>query len=106
MHSAAVESSPRLQRVLALLQEGGEYSTRDIMLLAEVCAVNSCIAELRDNGYVIDCRQQIRGRGDRVWLYRLGGGQQELFKSGAARPDPPATPVGRVGPAPDQAEGS
>ncbi len=32
-------------------------STLDIAMSARVCAVNSCIAELRENGAWIECRQ-------------------------------------------------
>ncbi len=70
MHSASVERSPRLQRVLAVLEDGREHSTRDIVRDADVCAVNACVAELRDNGYWVECRQE-RGPLGRVWWYRL-----------------------------------
>ena len=66
MKAARLETSPRLQRVAALLADGREYSTLDIVIGASVCAVNSCIAELRANGYAIACRRV----GD-VWYYRL-----------------------------------
>ena len=71
MHSAALGRSPRLQRVLAVLQDGAEHSTLDLIREAQVCAVNSCIAELRDNGCWIECRQEAGRSGERVWLYRL-----------------------------------
>lgn len=66
MNAASVAKSKRLKRVLAVLNDGKEHTTRDLVVLAEVCAVNSIIAELRVNGYQIDCRRD----GD-VWLYRL-----------------------------------
>lgn len=66
MKAARLESSARLQRVLDYLSDGREHSTLDIVVGASVCAVNSCIAELRANGYHIACRRE----GD-VWLYRL-----------------------------------
>jgi len=68
MHAARLEKSPRLQRVLDLLLTGRDLTTLDIVVEARVCAVNSCIAELRANGYDIRCWRV----GD-VWLYRLGG---------------------------------
>ena len=72
MHAANVSTSPRLQRVLGFLSDGGEHSTLEIITGAQVCAVNSCVAELRDNGYDITCRQADGGsRGERVWLYQL-----------------------------------
>ncbi|GAB4112864.1 MAG: hypothetical protein Fur0019_19280 [Tibeticola sp.] len=66
MKAARIEASERLQRVLALLEDEREHTTLDIVIGAGVCAVNSCVAELRANGYDIACRRQ----GD-VWLYRL-----------------------------------
>ena len=78
MHSASLDRSPRLRRVLDYLSDGRDRSTREIMLGAEVCAVNSCVAELRDNGREIDCRVEVGADGGRVWLYRLRTGQAEL----------------------------
>jgi hypothetical protein len=66
MKAANFEKSDRLQRVFKLLRRGGEYTTLDIVTKAQVCAVNSIIAELRQNGYNISCQR----RGDR-WFYRL-----------------------------------
>lgn len=66
MKHASLETSARLQRVARLLEGGREYSTAEIVQHAEVCAVNSAIAELRENGLDIACRRQ----GD-LWLYRL-----------------------------------
>ena len=68
---AASLDSPRLQRVLGVLADGRERSTLDIIDLAGVCAVNSCIAELRTHGAVIDCRVSADANGRRIWLYRL-----------------------------------
>ena len=71
MHAAKLASSTRLQRVVALLSDGGEHSTRDILIGAEVMAVSAIVAELRANGAVIHCRQARSIRGERIWLYRL-----------------------------------
>jgi len=67
-HSARLEHSPRLQRVLVALEAAGNIglSTRELIHHAHVCAVNSCIDELRDNGYDIRCERV----GD-VWNYWL-----------------------------------
>jgi hypothetical protein len=67
MNAARIEKSDRLQRVDALLSDGREYSTLDICIGANVCAVNSAIAELRahPNNRQISCRRT----GD-IWLYR------------------------------------
>lgn len=57
MRAERIEHSPRLQRVAELLSDGRWYSTLDIIVGAGVCAVNSCVAELRANGLDIDCRR-------------------------------------------------
>lgn len=68
MHAAKLEGSIRLQRVLAFLLHGdrgwhdGWATTREIVSGADVCAVNSCIDELRDNGLEIECEAEGRGR--------------------------------------------
>lgn len=69
MKSARLKTSHRLQRVLAVLADGQEHSTRDIVYEADVCAVNSIIAELRANGVGIRCRRHSRN----VFMYRIGG---------------------------------
>lgn len=58
MNSASVKKSRRLKRVLAVLRRGGSYTTRDIIRKAKVCAVNSIVAELRDNGYNVLCKRK------------------------------------------------
>jgi hypothetical protein len=65
MKSAHLETSERLQRVDQLLADGREYSTLDIVYGAQVCAVNSIIAELRDNGRNIRCRRE-----GNLWFYK------------------------------------
>ncbi|MEO1750703.1 hypothetical protein [Thiofaba sp. EF100] len=57
IHAAKMDNSPRLQRVAELLADGRWYSTLDIIVGAGVCAVNSCVAELRANGIPVDCRR-------------------------------------------------
>jgi hypothetical protein len=64
MKAANLSTSPRLQRVAGLLEDGLEHSTMEIVQAAQVCAVNSIIAELRANGLVILCRRC----GD-IWVY-------------------------------------
>lgn len=66
MNAARLNKSKRLDRVYNLLLSKKEYTTRQIMSHAKVCAVNSCIAELRENGCNITCQQ----RGKR-WYYKL-----------------------------------
>lgn len=71
MNAASLEKSDRLRRVLAVLSDGNEHTTLDIIAYARVCAVNSCIAELRVGGFDIRCRRE-RDR----WFYRLEGSPQ------------------------------
>lgn len=69
MHGAAI-TSPRLQRVLALLRDGQPHTTRDIVRKARVMAVNACISELRQHGAEITCTQAVTERG-RVFTYTM-----------------------------------
>lgn len=66
MHNARIEKSQRLQRVIRLLADGREYSTREIIAHADVCAVNSVITELRANGKNISCRRE-----GHAWYYKM-----------------------------------
>lgn len=71
MHSARLASSPRLRRTLdALEKAGGEISTYELSRRADICAVNSVIAELRENGAEITCRQEVIN-GRRRFFYTL-----------------------------------
>jgi hypothetical protein len=65
MNAAKLDKSERLQRVDALLSDGREYSTQDIIDMAFVSAVSASISELRKNGRTITCR-----RVKDIWLYR------------------------------------
>ena len=103
MHAATLAKSARLQRTFDVLQDGQEHSTRDLVLAAQVCAVNSIIAELRANGYVITCRQA-PGEHGRVWLYQLASSEQssvglrgEEPAAGSAGCPLPARPVSSPG---------
>lgn len=58
MIRAAALSSPRLQRVLKVLEDGRPHTTRDIVRKGRVMAVNACVAELRHHGAEIICTQQ------------------------------------------------
>lgn len=66
MHAAKLEHSPRLQRLLSVLRQGRWYSTRELVKLAEVMAINSAADELRANGFNVECER--RGQ---YWYYRL-----------------------------------
>ncbi|MGR3435241.1 MAG: helix-turn-helix domain-containing protein [Shimia sp.] len=73
MRHAKLATSARLQKVLAALRAaGGEVSTEEIIQRTGICAVNSAIAELRENGAKISCRQSNDpAHGSRVWFYTL-----------------------------------
>ncbi|MBW6495811.1 MAG: hypothetical protein K0B16_14860 [Burkholderiaceae bacterium] len=58
MHAAPL-TSPRLQRVLAVLGDGRAHTTRDIVRRGRVMAVNACVAELREHGAKISCTARI-----------------------------------------------
>ena len=75
IHYAKIKDSERLQRVHRLLSDGEWHGTREIMHGADVCAVNTVIAELRSNDFHIITRCVGRGR----YEYRLGatGGRCE-----------------------------
>ncbi len=62
IHYAMIEESDRLRRVHNLLVDGMWRGTREIMMQADVCAVNTVIAELRANGFDISTRCVGRGR--------------------------------------------
>ena len=62
IHAGRIESSPRLQRVLAVLERGGKWTTRQIVEHAQVMAVSACVAELRANGVNVQCECIARGR--------------------------------------------
>lgn len=67
IHYAKLANSPRLQRLHALLMNGTEYTTLEIMQSAKICAVSAAITELRRNGFDIDCKMVARG----VYSYRM-----------------------------------
>jgi hypothetical protein len=71
MHAAPL-TSPRLQRVLRLLEGGQPRSTREIVVKARVMAVNACISELRQHGAEILCtRRHDPHSGRRHFLYTM-----------------------------------
>ena len=70
MHAATLHRSARLTRLHSLLAKGGEFTTMELVVGAKVMAISAAIAELRQNGAVINCRQEHRPTG-RVWLYSM-----------------------------------
>jgi len=73
MHAARL-TSPRLQRVLALLGDGRPHTTRDIVRKARVMAVNACVSELRFHGAEINCRSEVLPNGQRRFYYTMTKG--------------------------------
>jgi hypothetical protein len=67
IHAAKLSESQRLQRLLAVLQRGGWWGTRALVVEADVMAVGTGVAELRANGIAIETRCQGIGR----YEYRL-----------------------------------
>jgi hypothetical protein len=79
MHYARLDRSPRLQRLLLLLSSGTHYTTREIIAVTGICAVNSAAAELRANGYPVECAPVSRRTdGARVYEYWLSHQKSNL----------------------------
>lgn len=77
IHAAKIENSPRLQRVQALLSDGQWHGTREIVLAADVCDVNSIMDELRAKPNELAIITRCVGRG--LYEYKLlPMGQLEL----------------------------
>lgn len=74
MHAAPL-TSPRLQRVLAVLSDGQPHTTREIVRKGRVMAVNACVSELRQHGAEIECWSLIVG-GKRVFFYKMTKGPE------------------------------
>jgi hypothetical protein len=62
MHYAKLEGSARLQRTLAVLKRGGRFTARQLAHEADICAVNTAVDELRENGINVQCECVGRGR--------------------------------------------
>jgi len=60
IHYAKFEESDRLQRVLELMLDGRQRTTREISRGADVEAVNSAACELRENGFALLCLRRSR----------------------------------------------
>jgi hypothetical protein len=85
---AKLKGSPRLQRLLAYLRDGETHSTLDIIKGANICAVNSAVDELRENGFDIICKRK-----GNIWEYRLLGEYQMQKSFGWAGGTPNAVTV-------------
>lgn len=71
IHAARYSRSPRLQRVVSLMSDGRERSTREIQYRADVCNAHSCVAELRAQGFRFPKAKMRMHRGRRRWYYTL-----------------------------------
>lgn len=73
IHAANPAKSRRLGSVLEFLSRRGAdgATTREIIEICKVCAVNSIIAELREAGHVISCKTRLDAGGGRVARYKL-----------------------------------
>lgn len=60
MNYARFESSKRLQRLLEYMLDGQPHTTREISDGADICAVNSAVDELRENGFDLPCIKKSR----------------------------------------------
>jgi hypothetical protein len=76
IHAAKIETSERLQKVAAYLADQNPHTTREILIACDVCAVNSIVDELRENGFEIECKPVKRG----VFEYTMTGGFTNIFR--------------------------
>lgn len=72
MNYRKLETSKPLQRVYNLLSDGREYTTRQIIRKARVCAVNAILPELARNGIPYKCQR--RGK---YWYYSLADSRRK-----------------------------
>jgi len=72
MHAADSTKSERLRRMLNDLRALPGSTTFEIQNRTKSCAVHSDIAELRQNGYIIDrvCEGKRNGRQINRWYFR------------------------------------
>lgn len=74
IHAAKLETSARLQAVVAYLKKRGAEgaTTREIVIACDVCAVNSIVDEIRENGIPVFCKAAGRSQeGANVYRYYL-----------------------------------
>lgn len=70
---AKLSNSPRLQRLHKLLSTGREYTTMQIIQLANIAVVSTSVCELRENGIAVNCRLVScdHETGSRTYAYQL-----------------------------------
>lgn len=79
--NAAPLSSPRLQRVLGVLEDGKPHTTRQIVRRARVMAVNACISELRQHGAEIQCQKRRVNGAVRFYYTMLKGPKNDVYST-------------------------
>lgn len=68
IHAAKIGTSERLQKVLAILEDGKWHGSFELMNQTKLVAIGSAISELRANG----CKVESRCLGQGRYEYRLG----------------------------------
>ena len=69
---AKLATSKRLQRLLKFLSDCKPHTTKEIFVGANICAVNTAVDELRENGFDIPCKfKEITEDGSRIYEYQL-----------------------------------
>ena len=72
IHFARLSNSPRLQRFLKILSDGKKHTTREIQVKAKVCNPNTAKAELKENGFNVDCKlREVTEDGSKIFEYQL-----------------------------------
>ncbi len=73
IHFARLDKSPRLQRAIAKLREfPGGLTTKQWQSRANLCNAHTCAAELKAQGYRIECHYEGRGAGgSSIFRYEL-----------------------------------
>lgn len=99
MHASRLDS-PRLKKVADLLRTRQKFSTRDIVRMLDVCAVNSIVSELRARGMEIAC-ERIRHpvTGVTIFLYQMTADAPAGDSCAASRPNGPRKGGRAVSPA-------
>ena len=72
MHAGKLSNSPRLRRLLDVLEAHPDgLTTMELIHWTGSCAVHSDVAELRANGIKVGCQYERTVNGRRVYRYRL-----------------------------------
>ena len=73
IHAATLKTSPRLQRALKALKAHPKgLTTWAWGAAARICAPNTVAAELRAQGYPVECRYLGTDGDSKLYRYRLG----------------------------------